>query len=262
MPSVWITGRDMILSLGNGDGDTHEGSPSLRRRLEPQRVILILTRTGSISDRLIDALEREFPRMLIEQVDNVEAACETFLYPVALILVDFALMKEAEAAAAVLRRMHPYALTAVIQPSDKRSLSSLADVARSPLIRSVLPMNLKLDIWLSIIRLMLCGGEYFPLETIMQARSESRAANTFPPEGADTGSEDRERSLATLTVREMQILEMAARGLQNKLIAAEFNLSEHTVKVHLHNIIRKLGVHNRTEAAARFRIARESADTK
>jgi DNA-binding NarL/FixJ family response regulator len=51
----------------------------------------------------------------------------------------------------------------------------------------------------------------------------------------------------------MQILEMVSRGLQNKAIAAEFNLSEHTVKIHLHNIISKLGIHNRTEAAARYR---------
>jgi DNA-binding CsgD family transcriptional regulator len=42
-------------------------------------------------------------------------------------------------------------------------------------------------------------------------------------------------------------------GLQNKIIAAKMDLSEHTVKVHVHNIIRKLKVHNRTQAAAVFR---------
>ena len=46
---------------------------------------------------------------------------------------------------------------------------------------------------------------------------------------------------------------MVARGLQNKSIAAAFSLSESTVKIHIHNIISKLGVHNRPEAAARFR---------
>ena len=53
-----------------------------------------------------------------------------------------------------------------------------------------------------------------------------------------------------LTEREREILERVARGNQNKIIAADLGLSEHTVKIHLHNIIRKLGVHNRTEAAA------------
>jgi DNA-binding NarL/FixJ family response regulator len=47
-------------------------------------------------------------------------------------------------------------------------------------------------------------------------------------------------------------LELVARGTPNKLIATEFGLSEHTVKIHMHNIIRKLRVHNRTEAAAFF----------
>jgi DNA-binding NarL/FixJ family response regulator len=40
--------------------------------------------------------------------------------------------------------------------------------------------------------------------------------------------------------------------LQNKVIAAALKLSENTVKIHLHNIIRKLGAHNRTEAAAMY----------
>jgi DNA-binding NarL/FixJ family response regulator len=60
-------------------------------------------------------------------------------------------------------------------------------------------------------------------------------------------------TIAELTARERQILGMVSHGLQNKLIAAECGLSEHTVKIHLHHIMRKLGVHNRTEAAARFR---------
>jgi DNA-binding NarL/FixJ family response regulator len=56
-----------------------------------------------------------------------------------------------------------------------------------------------------------------------------------------------------LSTREGQVLELMSEGLQNKLIAAKMELSEHTVKVHVHNIIRKLKVHNRTQAAAVFR---------
>ena len=59
--------------------------------------------------------------------------------------------------------------------------------------------------------------------------------------------------MAELTAREVEVLERVARGLQNKTIAEEFNLSENTIKIHLHNIISKLGAHNRTEAAAKFR---------
>lgn len=237
----------------NEHNDARIDSAGLKRRPEPQRVILILTNTGSISDRLIDALEREFPRILVEQVDHVGAACAHFPHPVALILVDFALMKPVEAASASLRRMHPHALTAVIQPDDKNRAVSLAGIAASPIVRSILPMDLRLDIWLSIIRLMLCGGEYFPPETTIRTGTNSFAHDTPSQAAAAPVSHALHPNLTELTVRETQILAMAARGLQNKLIAAEFRLSEHTVKVHLHNIIRKLGVHNRTEAAARFR---------
>jgi DNA-binding NarL/FixJ family response regulator len=59
--------------------------------------------------------------------------------------------------------------------------------------------------------------------------------------------------LTQLTRRELQILELVSRGLQNKTIATQLHLSEFTVKIHLHNIITKLGAHNRTEAAAFFR---------
>lgn len=53
-----------------------------------------------------------------------------------------------------------------------------------------------------------------------------------------------------LTKRENEILARIALGNQNKIIAAALGLSEHTVKIHIHNIITKLGVHNRTEAVA------------
>lgn len=53
---------------------------------------------------------------------------------------------------------------------------------------------------------------------------------------------------STLTKREIQILELAARGVTNKAIGAEFNLSSRTVEVHMRNIFAKLGVSSRTEA--------------
>jgi DNA-binding NarL/FixJ family response regulator len=52
-----------------------------------------------------------------------------------------------------------------------------------------------------------------------------------------------------LTTREIEILKHVARGLSNDAIAKELWVTEQTVKFHLTNIYRKLGVHNRTEAA-------------
>jgi len=51
-----------------------------------------------------------------------------------------------------------------------------------------------------------------------------------------------------LTERETQILQLLARGLANKQIAAALGISEHTVKFHVSSIYTKLGATNRTEA--------------
>ncbi|MFI7114579.1 LuxR C-terminal-related transcriptional regulator [Nonomuraea sp. NPDC050227] len=57
-------------------------------------------------------------------------------------------------------------------------------------------------------------------------------------------------ALAALRPRELEVLERLARGLRNRQIAEDLLISEHTVKFHVANILAKLGVGTRTEAAA------------
>ena len=54
-----------------------------------------------------------------------------------------------------------------------------------------------------------------------------------------------------LTPREIQVLQQLAKGLANKEIADTLNISEHTVKDHLKNILGKLRVADRTEAVTK-----------
>ena len=54
-----------------------------------------------------------------------------------------------------------------------------------------------------------------------------------------------------LTPRELEVLRLVAGGLGNKEIAAELDLSTHTVKYHLASVLAKLGVRSRTEAVSR-----------
>ena len=63
-----------------------------------------------------------------------------------------------------------------------------------------------------------------------------------------TAQQDAVRA-AGLTDRETTILKALARGLSNEAIGKELWVAEQTVKFHLTNIYRKLGVSNRTEAA-------------
>jgi two-component system, NarL family, response regulator len=53
-----------------------------------------------------------------------------------------------------------------------------------------------------------------------------------------------------LTNRELQVIQLLARGMRNKEIAAKLNISEETAHGHVKNILAKLSVHDRTEAVA------------
>lgn len=61
--------------------------------------------------------------------------------------------------------------------------------------------------------------------------------------------EQNEFNINVLSVREREVLALVAEGLQNKDIAKKLFLSEKTVKNHISNILKKLNVSDRTQAA-------------
>ncbi|MCK9503180.1 MAG: two-component system response regulator NarL [Porticoccaceae bacterium] len=62
-------------------------------------------------------------------------------------------------------------------------------------------------------------------------------------------SSQRASLLVSLTSREMEILKLISKGLSNKLIARELDISDGTVKVHVKHLLKKLGLRSRVEAA-------------
>ncbi len=70
-----------------------------------------------------------------------------------------------------------------------------------------------------------------------------RGAAAQPPAGAARPE------LARLTPREKEVLELVARGLDTRGIAEALYLSPETARTHVRNVLRKLGVHSRVEAA-------------
>jgi DNA-binding NarL/FixJ family response regulator len=91
------------------------------------------------------------------------------------------------------------------------------------------------DIERSIDAILAGGGAIDPIVSERALRHSVRCR------GAASQQDDR------LTLREGEIVELVCQGLRNKEIARRFDLTEGTVKVHLHNVYRKLGVNSRTE---------------
>jgi DNA-binding NarL/FixJ family response regulator len=80
-----------------------------------------------------------------------------------------------------------------------------------------------------------------------QVRVIARSAHLTPP--GRTGASGTHRPLG-LTSRELEVLGMVADGWSNKRIATALYVSPKTVSVHVSNILAKLGVASRGEAAA------------
>ena len=82
-------------------------------------------------------------------------------------------------------------------------------------------------------------------EAPLDPRASRAPRSPLPPPSASPEASP----LDSLSVREREVLELVARGLPNKLIARELEISEKTVKTHLTNVFRTIGVTDRTQAA-------------
>lgn len=94
-----------------------------------------------------------------------------------------------------------------------------------------------------------------PLETISEAIAQVLQGEEWLPEDiSDSMDELPEEdynfatAIASLTPQQFRVLTMLTEGLLNKQIAYELSVSEATIKAHVTAILRKLGVHSRTQA--------------
>ena len=87
---------------------------------------------------------------------------------------------------------------------------------------------------------VVAAGESLLAPRVTRALIADFVARPQRTEGADA-------SLAALTVRELDVLKLVARGLANREIAAELVMAEQTVKTHVSRILGKLMLRDRTQ---------------
>jgi DNA-binding NarL/FixJ family response regulator len=120
---------------------------------------------------------------------------------------------------------------------DKNLIEALKIGARAYILKGVAAREL-----LRILRMVIEGENYVPPALAASMLLEMNMSKTHP-------KKDVENPIDTLTSREKEILEGLAGGLSNKEIGQKLFLSEKTVKHYITNILQKLQVRNRVEAA-------------
>lgn len=131
-------------------------------------------------------------------------------------------------------------------------------------VRGLIPTYLDTEVAVRAIEFVMAGGTYFPTGKIFDShlyelqgpqernevvgdkvnspRAENREVSLDKPQ-------DPKVALPDLSMRQREVLEALKRGLSNKMIARELNLSEATVKIHMRSLLQKFGAENRTQVA-------------
>lgn len=108
-------------------------------------------------------------------------------------------------------------------------------------VRGYIPSSVSIDICIQAIGLAIAGGRFVPASTLLNIRGSLGLAKV-----------ERAAPTSTFTSRQSAVAQALRCGKANKAIASELNLCESTVKVHIRNIMKKLGATNRTEVACKI----------
>jgi DNA-binding NarL/FixJ family response regulator len=140
-----------------------------------------------------------------------------------------------------LRACHPHSVIFLISDLDYQANPEFIRAAwRLGAKGFVATRTTSLTLVFSAIRFVRAGGFFAPVDALLSRPAAGQAAQPSLPASTE------------LTARESMIMGLLKEGKTNKIIARELELSSNTVKVHVHNILRKMQVTNRTEAASKI----------
>ena len=207
------------------------------RKDEGQRILVVLDRRVLVRELFVMGLEAADEHVRVEAHPSIEAwkkaAERGGVEPCAIICIfdgrRFSDAAFAEEVRAIEAQARP---TPLIVVSPHEEISEISAALRLG-VRGYIPASLGVQATLLAVQLARHGGIFLPPGSVMDLEAER-------------GPEARE---IVFTSRQMAVADALRRGKPNKLIAYELTMCESTVKVHIRNIMKKLGARNRTEAS-------------
>ncbi len=243
--------------MNDRDSDSAGENSTLNVGARIARVVLIEPRTP-LRERLASALASFLPHVSIE---GVKSSDEVAPGPAKLVLIGPDLLSGCERwqlreTIETLRRLSDGSpIGAYLHARDMRVAASLTTLGVVGIVMS----NASMEIAVAYLRYMVVGGAFLTpglMDREESLAAASVAAQDLSPQNlspqAHARPKDSPSPYRNLTARERDVLKSMSAGRTNKKIALDLQISEGTVKVHLHSIMRKLRATNRTQAAVRF----------
>ena len=200
--------------------------------------VLIADDHGLFRAGLIHLIEELAERVTVVEANSLDEAIAR-IDPLAtpdLMLVDLMMPGMGEGAAGIRRLRQIAPDTPLVVLSAKNQAGDVRQAIEAGAL-GFIPKSSSPDIMLHGLRLVLSGGIYLPAE-VMGSPAAASAERPAGPDGRQ------------LTARQREILTLLSEGCSNKEIARRLGVAAGTVKVHVSQILRALGVENRTQAAA------------
>ena len=201
--------------------------------MQPFR-ILIVDDHAHAREGIRDILEEYEDFIIVGEGTNGQEAIELtekLMPDIVLMDIGMPVMDGLEATKQIKLRF-PYVKIVVITVSD--DITDLFDALKKG-AQGYLLKNLQSEVWYDYLRAFALDEVPMSKEIAFQILKE------FPQETSITKPD------TPLSARELEVLQLVAKGLSNRDISVQLFISEHTVKSHLKNILSKLHLENRVQ---------------
>ena len=202
-----------------------------------KRRVLVVADVSVHRDSLVEQLDRE-PGILVVGAtsDPVQSVAEFWNLGPDLVLLDVAAEERVTAIGALVAAIPDVKVVAFAVPETESDIIACAEAG----VAACVTREASFDELVATIERVGSG----------ESLCSPQVAAVLLRRIAALAGERSAEPMSSLTSREREILDLIADGLSNKLIAQQLCIELATVKNHVHNLLEKLEVHNRHEAAA------------